>query len=105
MILAREATVSDAMQTATIFNHETIALDGETFSDCEFRTCRLVYSGGKVPSFSDCRFDGCDAVQCFVAAHGRTVTAGTSSKRWPRGLSRRVCLKRWRGAGFSCPSF
>lgn len=48
------------MQTATIFNHETVALDGESFSDCEFRDCRLVYSGGEVPHFDGCRFDGCE---------------------------------------------
>jgi hypothetical protein len=48
------------MQTATIFNHETVALDGEHFADCEFQGCRLIYSGGKLPSFSDCRFDDCD---------------------------------------------
>lgn len=48
------------MQTATIFNHETVALDGERFSDCEFRACRMVYSGGKPPEFHDCRFADCD---------------------------------------------
>lgn len=49
-----------SMQTATIFNHETVALDGEAFDGCEFRKCRLVYSGGKPPVFRDCRFDDCD---------------------------------------------
>ena len=39
------------MQTATIFNHETVALDGEAFSDCEFRECRMVYAGGPPPVF------------------------------------------------------
>lgn len=48
------------MQTATIFNHETVVLDGEAFADCEFRDCRMVYSGGKPPVFDGCRFDGCD---------------------------------------------
>jgi hypothetical protein len=48
------------MQTATIFNHETVALDGEGFSDCEFRACRMVYRGGEVPRFERCRFDDCD---------------------------------------------
>ena len=48
------------MQTATIFNHETVALDGEAFSDCEFRDCRMVYTGGEPPVFDHCRFDGCD---------------------------------------------
>jgi hypothetical protein len=42
------------------YNHETITLDGETFRDCEFRACRLVYSGGEAPKFDSCRFDECD---------------------------------------------
>ena len=48
------------MQTATIFNLETVSLDGEVFTDCEFRDCRMVYSGGKPPVFDGCRFDTCD---------------------------------------------
>lgn len=48
------------MQTATIFNLETVPLDGEVFADCEFRECRMVYSGGKPPVFDNCRFDACD---------------------------------------------
>jgi len=48
------------MQTATIFNHETVALDGEAFADCEFRACRMVYSGGKPPVFDNCKFHDCD---------------------------------------------
>jgi len=48
------------MQTATIFNHETLALDGERFADCEFRDCRMVYRGGEPPRFDNCRFADCD---------------------------------------------
>jgi hypothetical protein len=48
------------MQTATIYNHETVALDGESYEDCDFRGCRLVYRGGALPHFSSCRFDDCD---------------------------------------------
>lgn len=48
------------MQASTIFNHETVPLDGEAFSDCEFRDCRLVYSGGEPPVFKGCRFDKCE---------------------------------------------
>ncbi len=48
------------MQTATIFNHETVVLDGESFSDCTFQDCRMVYSGGELPHFDHCRFDDCD---------------------------------------------
>jgi hypothetical protein len=48
------------MQSDIHFNHETVALDGESFDACEFRKCRLIYSGGEAPSFTDCRFDACD---------------------------------------------
>jgi hypothetical protein len=48
------------MQTATIFNHETVALDGERFADCEFRDCRMIYRGGEPPKFDNCQFAGCD---------------------------------------------
>jgi hypothetical protein len=48
------------MQTAIMFNHETVALDGECYDGCEFRGCRMVYRGGEPPVFDDCRFDDCD---------------------------------------------
>ena len=48
------------MQTTIIFNHETVALDGERYSGCEFRGCRMIYRGGEPPHFEDCRFDNCD---------------------------------------------
>ena len=54
---------------ATIFNHETVALDGESFSDCEFRDCRLVYSGGEPPVFAGCSFHDCEWKLEGPAAH------------------------------------
>ncbi len=48
------------MEVATIFNHETVNLDGEDYADCTFQSCRMVYSGGKAPSFSNCQFQDCD---------------------------------------------
>jgi len=67
------------MQTATIYNHETVTLDGESFEDCEFRECRLVYSGGEPPHFRDCRFDDCewkfDAAAARTLAHLKLVWA------------------------------
>jgi hypothetical protein len=59
------------MQTAVIFNHETVALDGQSFADCEFRGCRMVYGGGEPPSFSRCRFEDCDWK--FEGAAARTL--------------------------------
>jgi hypothetical protein len=67
------------MQTAIIFNHETVALDGERFSDCEFRGCRMVYRGGEAPSFDSCTFDDCDwrfeDAAASTLAHLKTVWA------------------------------
>jgi hypothetical protein len=48
------------MPSGISYNHETVAVDGEAFSDCEFRNTRLIYSGGEPPSFSRCKFDGCE---------------------------------------------
>jgi hypothetical protein len=48
------------MAQDAIYNHETVALDGEHFSSCEFRDCRMVYTGGEPPVFENCRFDDCD---------------------------------------------
>jgi hypothetical protein len=48
------------MPGSATYNHETVALDGEDFQGCEFIQCRLVYAGGKPPSFTDCRFDACE---------------------------------------------
>jgi hypothetical protein len=48
------------MHSAASFNHETVTLDAEQFSDCEFRDCRMIYRGGEPPGFDNCRFVGCD---------------------------------------------
>jgi hypothetical protein len=48
------------MAAQTVRTHETVSLDGEHFEDCEFRQCRLVFAGGAPPTFSGCRFDGCE---------------------------------------------
>jgi hypothetical protein len=56
------------MPSGVGYNHETVVLDGETFSDCEFRDCRLVYSGGETPVFQNCQFHGCEWKQDDAAA-------------------------------------
>jgi hypothetical protein len=48
------------MNNDVAYNHETVHLDGQTFSNCEFRDSRLVYAGGEPPTFVNCRFDNCD---------------------------------------------
>ena len=42
------------------YNHQTVGLDGQTFADCDFAACRLVYSGGEAPNFVNCRFSDCE---------------------------------------------
>lgn len=48
------------MQNGLNYNHQTVTLDGETFSYCDFAACRLVYAGGQPPKFDSCRFTGCE---------------------------------------------
>jgi hypothetical protein len=48
------------MSSGVTYNHETVVLDGEAFSDCEFRECKLLYAGGELPTFDGCRFDECE---------------------------------------------
>jgi hypothetical protein len=48
------------MQVGVSYNHQTVLLDGEVFSDCSFAECRLVYAGGQAPQFEGCRFDECE---------------------------------------------
>jgi len=48
------------MQGDVRYNHQTVVLDGESFSRCEFDACRLVYSGGELPRFEQCSFVNCD---------------------------------------------
>jgi hypothetical protein len=48
------------MQSDVNYNHQTVVLDGESFSRCQFTACRLVYSGGEPPKFDGCRFEACD---------------------------------------------
>jgi hypothetical protein len=48
------------MPDGASYNHETVPLDGESFSRCEFRACRLVYSGGEPPQFDGCKFEDCE---------------------------------------------
>ena len=57
------------MQVGISYNHQTVTLDGETFSNCEFAACRLIYAGGPLPEFDGCRFDACEWKFEDAAAH------------------------------------
>jgi len=60
------------MQSGVSYNHQTVQLDGETFSQCQFAACRLIYSGGEPPKFDGCRFDDCEWK--FEEAAARTLS-------------------------------
>lgn len=57
------------MKSGETYNHQTVTLDGESFSGCEFVACRLVYSGGEPPTFEGCRFNACEWKLEEAAAH------------------------------------
>lgn len=61
------------MQDDVSFNHQTVELDGESFSRCEFDGCRLVYAGGELPTFEQCRFVDCDWKFEGPAAHTLSI--------------------------------
>ena len=61
------------MQVGVSYNHQTVVLDGEAFSDCEFEASRLIYSGGEAPTFQSCRFVDCEWK--FEGAAAQTLAA------------------------------
>ena len=77
------------MTTDVIYNHETIVLDGQVFSNCEFRHSRMVYAGGEPPIFTSCRFDACewkfDDAAARTLQHLKTVW-GVGAKASVQGL-------------------
>lgn len=81
------------MPSDTVFNHETVVLDGEAFEACEFRDCRLVYSGGPTPSFANCRFDGCEwkfeGAAANTLAHLKVVW-GAGAKAVVQGMIKEI---------------
>jgi hypothetical protein len=42
------------------YSHETVLVEADTFSDCEFRDCRLVYTGGEPAVMTGCKFVDCE---------------------------------------------
>ena len=60
-----------ARYTAQAFTNETVHIDGQTFVDCEFKSVKLVYEGGGVPTFSGCTLADCE--WRFEAAADRSL--------------------------------
>ncbi len=48
------------MPSNMTYSHETVVLEAETFSGCEFRDCRLIYAGGEPATLTDCKFVDCE---------------------------------------------
>lgn len=46
-------------------------IDGNSYVDCQFDNCRLVFEGGLPPSFNNCAFANTDFV--LQEAAGRTI--------------------------------
>ena len=41
------------------FVNATEVMDGNTYTQCTFNDCRLVFRGGEIPIFAGCRLDRC----------------------------------------------
>jgi hypothetical protein len=44
--------------TDKAFKDETVELDGNQYFNCGFHGCSLMYKGGDIPHFDNCRFEG-----------------------------------------------
>ena len=44
------------------FDSETVELDGNTFTDCQFQGCEIIYRGGEPPFIRDVNFNDCEFV-------------------------------------------
>jgi hypothetical protein len=41
------------------FSNATETIDGNTYTDCRFDNCKLVYRGGEMPRIGGCHFENC----------------------------------------------
>ena len=72
--------------TAKTFNNQTLQVDGHEYVGCTFNGCRLTYSGGAVPMFTDFKMEGCtfaledaaDRTIAFLTSLARTGSGGVS---------------------------
>ncbi len=83
------------MALATVRTHENVTLDGEHFEDCEFRQCRLIYSGGEPPSLTRCRFEACEwrfeGPAANTLAHMKVVWSA-GAKSFVQGLIKEITV-------------
>jgi hypothetical protein len=42
------------------FEREDVRLDGNVFTGCTFKGCRVIFTGTQMGALSVCRFDNCD---------------------------------------------
>jgi hypothetical protein len=39
--------------------HQSVALDGNEYVNCQFESCQMMYMGGELPKLSQCHFTRC----------------------------------------------
>lgn len=54
------------------FSGERIELDGNEYRNCKFTNCKIVYSGGEIPTLENNDFTSC--VWLFEGAASRTLS-------------------------------
>ena len=45
--------------TGKTFSSASETIDGNTYTDCRFENCKLLYRGGDMPRISGCHFENC----------------------------------------------
>ena len=56
---------------SNVFSGVPVVLDGNSYFECMFHNCRIIYLGGKAPEMKDCKFSDCEFV--FEGPAAQTV--------------------------------
>ncbi len=70
------------------FQHEDVAVDGKRFEVCTFNNAALVYAGGKMPAFVNCKFNGVSLQFADAAANTLRYLSGLHQGGFARAVSK-----------------
>ena len=70
-----------------IFQHEDVTVDGKRFEACTFNNVALVFSGGKMPTFVNCKFNDVSLQFADAAANTLRYLSGLHQGGFARAVS------------------
>jgi len=68
------------------WDNESIVIDGNRYSQCTFKSCKLIYRGGDIPIFEGCKLDFCQWIWEDAALRTIGFLRGVHSGLGPGGL-------------------